>query len=105
MVDITTLVKILEKAIQKHFGVLPKPTSEKHELPQDPNGYGWHGVTSYLALPPAKMDEVCHTCLAECAGLVLNGHLLQALPQCSSLQQEFRVAAKTVQWCTQLKPT
>ena len=104
MVDIQTLVRVLEKAIYVHFSVLPAPTGKRLELSQDPNGYGWHGVTSALALPQEKMEEVCQACLSECAGLVLNAHLLQALPQCSSLQQEFRVAAKTIQWCTQLKP-
>ena len=97
-------MKIVEKAIKTHFSVIVKPTSKQLSLPVDPHGYGWHGVTSYLALPEPKMEVVCQTCIAECATLVLNGHLLQTLPQSSSLQQELRVAAKVVQWCTQLKP-
>jgi hypothetical protein len=104
VVDIQTLIQILEKAMCVHFSVLVAPTGKRLELPRDPDGYGWHGVTSALSLPQAKMEEVCQTCLSECAGLVLNAHLLQALPLCSSLQQEFRVAAKCIQWCTQLKP-
>ena len=104
LVDITILVKISEKAIQTHFNVLPKPSSEILDLKHDPNGYGWHGVTTYLSLPQAKKEEVCQVCIAECAGLVLHGHLLQAIPQSTTLQQEYRIAAKIVQWCTQLKP-
>ena len=102
--DVPTLVKVLEKAIATHFNALTPPLSKQLKLPQDEGGYGWHGVTSHLSLPEAKMVEVCQSCLTECAALVLNAHLLQALPQSSSLQQEFRVVGKTIQWCTQLKP-
>ena len=102
--DIPTLVKILEKCIETHFKAILVPTSKTLALPQDPNGYGWHGITSNLSLPQSKAESVCRAALVECTGLVLHAHLLEALPQSTSLQQEFRIAIKAVQWVTQLKP-
>lgn len=101
-----TLVKILEHAISAHFVAMetPKTMPDQVMLPRDALGYGWHGVTSHLSLLETTMEEVCRTALSECAGLVLHAHLLQTLPNCSSLEEEYRVAVKTVQWSTQLKP-
>ena len=82
------------------------PTTKKQQLvlPHDPNGYGWHGVTSHLVLPQAKMDNLCRVCLAECAGVVLYAHLLKTLILSSSLQEEYKMAVKTIRWSVQLKP-
>lgn len=106
MVDVTTLVKILEKSISTHFNAVATPElkPEQLSLPADPGGYGWEAVTSHLSLPPQKMEEVCQSCLGECAGLVLHAHLLQCLPLCSSLEEEYRMVVKIVQWSSQLKP-
>ena len=106
LVDVQTLVKILERAISTHFNAMTTPTlkPEQLSLPTDPGGYGWHGVTSHLSLPPSKMEGVCQTSVSECAGLVLHAHLLQCLPLCSSLEEEYRMVVKILTWSSQLKP-
>ena len=106
VVDVPTLVEILEKAIAAHFAAMATPTlkPEQLSLTSDPGGYGWQSVTSHLSLPPAKMEEICRTGITASAGLVLNSHLMQTLPECSSLEEEYRVAVKTLHWSSQFKP-
>ena len=104
LIDIVAMVKVVEQALHAHFHALPTPAHDTLNLPQDVIGYGWHSVTACLSLPQAKMDDICQSSIAEAASLLLHGHLLQSLPGCSTLLEEFRIAAKVTQWCTQMKP-
>ena len=104
IVSLSCMIKVVEHAIECHFKAIAKPDTPNLQLPQDINGYGWEGVTSSLVIPETSLEEFCQNCVGDCAALVLHTHLLQILPRCSSLRQEFDVAIRVVQWCTQMKP-
>ncbi len=95
---------VVEHAIEYHFQALTAPDSSTLELPQDALSYGWHGVASSLVMPEASVEEFCQVAVGDCALLTLHAHILQWMPQSHSLEQEFGIAVKVVQWCTQLKP-
>lgn len=99
------MTKVVEHCIEYHFKALAKPESTSLELPRDVNAYGWHAVTLALIMPEASLEEFYQTCVSDCAALTLHGHILQTLPQCTGHQQEFDIAARLVQWCSQMKPT
>ena len=96
---------VIEHSIESHFKAISKPDSNTLILPPDPaHGYGWKFITASLSLPGESAIEVCKACFEECAGLVLNAMLMQELPQCTSIAQEYRISVKVVQWCIQMKP-
>ena len=66
--------------------------------------YGWKSVIDALVIPEDLLEDFCQKCITEFAALTLHGHLLQVLPQCSSMAEEARVCTKVVGWTTQVKP-
>jgi len=98
------MTKVVEHAIECHFKAVPKPEHAALQLPPSVNGYGWHSVTTSLVMPEDSTEEFCQACIVECATLTLHAHLLQTLPNCTNLDQEFSVALRVVQWCSQIKP-
>ena len=101
-----TMVVMVEHTINSFFAsnFMP-PQSTTLELPPDlVNGYGWKFVTNALTLPVDSTDELYQNCISECAVLIIHAQLMQELPHCTSPAEEFRIAVKVVQWCTQLKP-
>ena len=101
---LSCMASVVEHAIECHFKAVAKPDSPNLELPSDVSLYGWRGVTMAFAMPEASLEEFCQTAISNCAALTLHVHLLQLLPRCTSLEQEFAIAVRVVQWCTQMKP-
>lgn len=106
LASLHTMVVVVEHTINCFFSNnLAAPQSMTLELPADPaNGYGWKYITNSLCLPEDSTDEIYQNCISECAVLIIHAQLMQELPCCTSIAQEFRIAIKVVQWCTQLKP-
>ena len=106
LASLHTMVVVIEHTINCFFSNdIAPPQSVTLELPADPvNGYGWKCITNSLCLPEDSTDEIYQSCISECAVLIIHAQLMQELPRCTSIAQEFRIATKVVQWCTQLKP-
>lgn len=106
LASIHTMMLVLEHTIGCFFSgdILP-PQATSLELPPDTvNGYGWKYITNALSLPEDSTDDICKNCISEYAVLIMHAQLMLELPYCTSSEQEFRIAVKVVQWCTQLKP-
>ncbi len=99
------MVRIIEHSIERHFSAVPKPQPYSEELPKEPLCmYGWKSVIQSLAIPEHIIEEFCTSSISEFACFSLNGHLLQMLPQCTSMSQESRICSKLVTWCITVKP-
>ncbi len=103
--SIQCMIRIIEHCIERHFIAVPKPQPYSEFLPKEPLCmYGWKSVIQSLAIPEEIIEEFCSSGISEFACLTLNAHLLQMLPQCTSMSQESRICAKLVNWCTNVKP-
>ena len=83
---------------------LHAPETSSIPLPYSETVYGWSAVTNVLSIPGTKVEEFVQWCLSRCAALSLHTHLLQLLTQCTSIEQEYSIACKVVEWCTLMKP-
>ena len=104
LVAIPTMVSIVEHTIAVYFTTLPAPETSSIPLPYSETVYGWSAVTNALSIPGTKVEEFVQWCLSRCAALSLHTHLLQLLTQCTSIEQEYSIACKVVEWCTLMKP-
>lgn len=98
------MVRLIEHCMERHFTAVPAPQTNAEELPKDPLCmYGWKSVIDSLIVSEEILEEFCSSGITEFAGLTLHGHLLQMLPQCTSMAQESRICSKLVGWCNQVK--
>lgn len=104
LVSLPCMIKVVEHAIECHFQAVPKPEHTTLQLPPSVNSYGWHNVTACLVMPEESSEEMCQACISECATLTLHAYLLQTVPLSTSLDQEFGIALRVIQWCSQIKP-
>ena len=104
LVAIPTMVSVVEHTIAVYFTTLHAPDTSSIPLPYSETVYGWSDVTNSLSIPGTKVDEFVQWCLNRCAPLSLHAHLLQLLTQCTSIEQEYSIACKVVEWCTLMKP-
>ena len=103
LVATPTMVYILEYTTAVYFSSLPGPDTSTIPLPYSNTVYGWRPVTDALSLPESKVDDFVQWCLNTCAPLSLHTVLLQMLTRCTSIEQEYTIACKVVDWCTVMK--